>query len=69
MTDSKKSKADYNKLRQQRESLGDSPKCPKCKTVMGESVLVPYFLVCPKCEKLWPPSLSEQFPLIGSEPS
>ena len=41
-------------------------RCPKCKSELGSSILVPYWWVCPKCEVLLSPKM-KAFPLIGDK--
>lgn len=48
----------HEKNRLEREALGDNPQCPDCKNILSESIIVPYWLVCEKCEILISPSFN-----------
>jgi len=60
LTNSTKSKSMYDRLEKERKKLGKNPKCPDCKSILGDSMIVPYFMVCAKCDCYWNPSLTEK---------
>lgn len=45
------------------EKLGKNPKCPVCKTILGNSIIVPYWLVCSKCNTISNPEFTYVKPL------